>query len=457
MIPYLGDIAEDKTVYMMFNTFTSDDPSASCTITNLVATDVHIHKDDGLTQRNNAAGITVSVDFDGITGSHMVKIDTSDDTVAGFWVVGHDYFVRIEGTTIDGATINSVVGHFSIVNRSTPTVEQIADQVWDEILTGATHNIASSAGRRVREIGAFAIESGTARAGTISTITLAVTANGSDGIFNRNLIVLTDNTGKGQTRTIVDYNATSKVVVIDRDWRVTPDATTVYQIVPDDTPLTVDHGVVQGATATTITIRDYASDVDDAYLCNIVAILAGTGRGQARLVGSYDGANRIATICGDDWVTTPDTTSVYAMMPYGVACAACVGTDACDAIADCVLDELTADHTIAGSLSKDISGIKAKTDNLPSGMAKNVAVPKFDVFMVSSSDHVTAATGKTVTGTISKDGGSFVALTNAITEVSGGMYTIASGLTQAERDADVSTLVFTASGCDDRVITIISS
>jgi hypothetical protein len=117
MISYLGNFAEDATVYIMFNTFSSDDPSASCTITNFANTDVHIHKDDGLAQRNNAAGITVSTDFDGITGSHMVKIDTSDDTVAGFWVAGHEYFVRIEGTTIDGATVNSVIGQFSIENR----------------------------------------------------------------------------------------------------------------------------------------------------------------------------------------------------------------------------------------------------------------------------------------------------------------------------------------------------
>ena len=74
---YQGDYAEDATVYIMFNTFTSDDPSASSTITNFVNTDVHIHKNDDLTQRNNAAGITVSVDFDGITGSHMIKIDTA--------------------------------------------------------------------------------------------------------------------------------------------------------------------------------------------------------------------------------------------------------------------------------------------------------------------------------------------------------------------------------------------
>ena len=227
---------------------------------------------------------------------------------------------------------------------------QLVGDVWDEILTGATHNIPTSAGRRVREIGAFAIHSGTAQAGNSMSITLAATASPSDaayhGIFNRNLIVITDNTGVGQTRTIVDYNAITKIVIVDRDWRISPDATTEYQITPDDTPLTVDHGVARGGTNRTITIRTYAASDDDAYLCNIVAIIAGTGRGQARLVDSYDGTNKIVTICGDDWVVIPDTTSVYAMMPYGVACASCMGdtalaqikSEADDALSDVDLD-----------------------------------------------------------------------------------------------------------------------
>jgi len=207
-------------------------------------------------------------------------------------------------------------------------VAAVPSDVWDEILTGATHNIATSAGRRLREIGAFAIHSGTAQAGNSHSITLAATADANDGVYNRNLIVITDNTGVGQTRTIVDYNGTTKVVVVDRDWRVPPDATTAYQIVPDDTPLTVDHGTAQAGTANTITIREYASDVDDTYLCNIVTIIAGTGRGQARLVGAYNGTTKVVTICGDDWVAIPDGTSIYVMMPYGVACTACMSNEA---------------------------------------------------------------------------------------------------------------------------------
>jgi hypothetical protein len=124
---YMGDFNPGQVVMIYFNTFTSDDPSASATMTNFINTDVHIHKDDSLTQRNNAAGITVDVDVDGITGTHFIKIDTADNTVADFYSAGHDYFVRIEGTTVDAATINAVVGSFSIANRQSSGFLQGAD------------------------------------------------------------------------------------------------------------------------------------------------------------------------------------------------------------------------------------------------------------------------------------------------------------------------------------------
>jgi hypothetical protein len=253
-------------------------------------------------------------------------------------------------------------GTDGVLLAATATSAQLIDDVWDEILTGATHNIPTSAGRRVREIGAYAIDSGTAQAGNSHSITLAASASANDGVYNRNLIVLTDNTGVGQTRTIVDYDGTTKIVVVDRDWRVSPDATTEYQITPDDTPLTVDHGVARGGTNRTITIRDYAASDDDAYLCNIVTIIAGTGRGQARLVGAYDGTTKVVTICGDDWVTTPDTTSVYVMMPYGVACAACMGDEALTEVADAVWDEDLTGHTTSKSGGWFVQKIKALAD-----------------------------------------------------------------------------------------------
>ena len=93
---YNGDYAVGQEVTIWFNTFAS---GASITMTTFIDTDVHIHKDDSLTQRNDAAGVEV------------------DNTVNDFYEARHDYAVRIEGATVDGNLINPVVGTFSIANR----------------------------------------------------------------------------------------------------------------------------------------------------------------------------------------------------------------------------------------------------------------------------------------------------------------------------------------------------
>ena len=274
-----------------------------------------------------AVGIQTNLDnaTDGL-GALKALIDTVDSIVDAILL----------DTSTDGV----------LLSASATSAQLISDN-WDEILTGATHNIATSAGRRVREIGAYAIHSGTAQAGDSVHITLAATASATDGLYNRNLLVLIDGTGANQTRTVIDYDGATKIATIDREWRVNPDATTEYQIVADDTPLVVDQGVAQaGSTSTTIKLREYASSTDDIYLCNIVSIVAGTGRGQARLVGAYNGTTKVVTICGENWVTTPDDTSVYIMMPYGTTCVSCVGDDALAQINAQVVDVLKTD-TIA--------------------------------------------------------------------------------------------------------------
>jgi hypothetical protein len=312
--------------------------------TNMAPLPIEIQLDDNTSKDiydriGSPAGANIAADLVTIDGVVDTILDDTNElqTNQGDWLtatgfsVPNEYDAVIAALQTDLDNPDQYKADVSAL-ATAANVAAVPSDVWDRILTGATHNIPTSAGRRLREIGAFAIHSGTAQAGNSHSITLAATASPSDaayhGIYNRNLLVLTDNTGVGQTRTIVDYDAITKITVIDRDWRISPDNTTAYQIVPDDTPLTVDHGVAQGGTARTITIRDYASSDDDAYLCNIVTIIAGTGRGQARLVDAYDGTTKVVTICGDDWVAIPDTTSIYVMMPYGVACAACMGDEA---------------------------------------------------------------------------------------------------------------------------------
>ena len=419
-----------------------------------------------------ADGIQTDLDnaTDGL-GALKALIDTVDGNVDDILLdTGTDGVVVASGSKTGYALTST--GANLILKDSTFALA-IADAIWDEILTGATHNISTSAGRRVREIAGIAIQTGTAQAATVSTITIDAAANGGDGVYNRNLLVILEGTGKGQTRTIVDYNDTTKVCLVDREWRITPDATSEYQILADDTPLVVDHGLTQAATNTTVTIRDYASAIDETYTNAIINIMAGTGKGQSRIITAYNGTTKVVTVC-TDWETNPDATSVYVIMPYGISSVACMSDDSLAAInAECdtaltdydgptrteattdknaIITEVDANETKIDTLQTDSTAIKAKTDNLPSGITKNVALSDFQWLMVLTSDHVTAATGKTVVGAISKDGGAFGALTNAITEIGNGLYKV--DLTQTEMNADVITLKFTETDCDQRTITV---
>jgi hypothetical protein len=113
---YYGDFKAGQLVPMTLNSFAS--AGESCTVTDLAAGDVYIYKDGGTTQRASSAGITVSIDFDLIVGGHIISIDLSDNTDAGFYAVGHDYSVRLVGITVDTKTLNPFIGSFSIENRS---------------------------------------------------------------------------------------------------------------------------------------------------------------------------------------------------------------------------------------------------------------------------------------------------------------------------------------------------
>lgn len=118
-------------------------------------------------------------------------------------------------------------------------------------------------------------------------------------------------------------------------------------------------------------------------------------------------------------------------------------------------NELQTDLADGGRLDLLVDAIKAKTDNLPAGIAKNVALSNFEFLMVDSADHVTPKTGLTITAQITKDGGAFAGCSNSAVEIANGVYKI--NLTQAEMNADVITLKFTASGADQRTITIVTS
>ena len=132
---YIGDYAEDfATLNFKFTTVGTTGAPTTLSGTPVVS----VYKANSLTQ--STAGITLTVDFDTVTGLNNVLIDLSADA---FYAVGNDYHVVITTGTVGGTSVvGYVVAQFSIENRVTAAA--IADAVWDEAKAG--HLVAGSFG-----------------------------------------------------------------------------------------------------------------------------------------------------------------------------------------------------------------------------------------------------------------------------------------------------------------------
>ena len=107
---------------------------------------------------------------------------------------------------------------------------------------------------------------------------------------------------------------------------------------------------------------------------------------------------------------------------------------------------------IADLIKTAADAIKLKTDNLPEGIVKNAAFSNLPFLMVLTSDHVTPATGLTVTGQRSIDGGAFAGVSGTITEVANGIYSI--DLLAADTNGDTIIYRFSSATADDTFVTI---
>lgn len=108
----------------------------------------------------------------------------------------------------------------------------------------------------------------------------------------------------------------------------------------------------------------------------------------------------------------------------------------------------------SASISLSGGAVTVGTNNDKTGYAltadfrikKNTALANFPFVMTDSSDHVSPKTGLTVTGQVSIDGAAFAGLTNAVSELSNGWYTV--NLAAADVNGDTVALKFTATGAD---------
>jgi len=121
-MPDLGNLTEDQVVDFEFSSHAADG-----TPTTLLGTPaLRVRKGNTAAPYGETpASITLSVDFNSITGLNHVRIDTSVDA---FFAVGNDYNVAISAGTVDGVSvIGAVVATFSIENRYVEETKQTGD------------------------------------------------------------------------------------------------------------------------------------------------------------------------------------------------------------------------------------------------------------------------------------------------------------------------------------------
>jgi hypothetical protein len=92
----------------------------------------------------------------------------------------------------------------------------LVDLIWDEPLTGATHNVATSSGKRLRQTTAFQqIDSTVIDASATTTTFITGLTSSVDDFYNDSMLVFTDGALAGQVRAIYDYVGATKTIILE--------------------------------------------------------------------------------------------------------------------------------------------------------------------------------------------------------------------------------------------------
>lgn len=207
----LGVVKPGTTLYLPFHTFDSNDPSASTTITGLATTDIEVYKDGSATQRASDAGYalldTDGIDFDTTTGVHGISIDLADNTTAGFYAAGSQYWVVIASITVDGATVNFILATFTIgypdalVNT---TLATLASQTSFTLTAGSADDDAYNGWRAIVHDVASAIQVAVGYVSDYTGSTKTITLAADPGVFT---MAATDNVSLLPPNNVTAWNS----------------------------------------------------------------------------------------------------------------------------------------------------------------------------------------------------------------------------------------------------------
>ena len=308
-------------------------------------------------------------------------------------VIDDDVFAAgaITVSTYAAGAIDDTVFAASAITISAHSADGLG-KAWDIVLTGGSHNLATSSGRRLRQIETiFVLAEGVAQGGTASTITLEAGENSLDSFYNHVMVTITAGTGIGQARAVNDYTGATLVADIVPDWTTIPNSASTYELLAD----TGKHVVEVEAGAVT--------DVSFGVSAFTISAFA---------AGSIDSD--------------------------------VLGVSLGDILAD--TNELQTDWADGGRLDLILDSVLADIEaTVPQKNAEylNIVIP-----MIDETDDVSPKSGLTVTVTVSKDGSSYGATTGSIAEI-GTTGTYQFDADAADMNGDEVMFKFSASGAND--------
>jgi hypothetical protein len=191
-----------------------------------------------------AASVAFGVPVDATTGTAAL-------TPASVW---DHLLTAITASSTIGTLLKTNIDA-TISSRSTATTAGIADAVWDEVLTGSAHNIATSAGRRLRILDEERI---IAEGQTVSATTNTITLEPIGTLCVGQTIVVTDqDTDEKQVRFILAFDTGTDTATVDSNWCVVPTAGDEYLLTTVRDPL-----VTRGDHPT----GTVGAEIDEMYL-----------------------------------------------------------------------------------------------------------------------------------------------------------------------------------------------
>ncbi len=388
----MRDITLGITIYPKFTTraFATGVPTV------LAGTPViSVYEDDNLTQITS--GVTLGVDHDSVVGFNMITIVATGGN--GF-ENGKEYAAVITTGTVGGV---SVVG------------EKVAEFTIGQ--SAAAVDLANGTD------GLTAIKSDTA---TILVDTAAMQPQVakiplSDGAITWNSTALGSINAEADTA-LTDYDGPTNAEM---------EARTLVAASYFDPAADAVANVTLTATTTTLTNKT-------GFSLSTAGILAIWDQ----LTSALTTASTIGKLLVDNINATISSRSTF--------------DETSDAVANVTLVATTT------AVTNDVGITQAAADKawsttsrtLTDGIVKNAIFNNFPFQMVLTSDHVTPATGLTVTGQRSIDAGAYANVAGTIAEISNGTYQI--DLTAADTNGDTITYKFSSATADDTFITVLT-